>query len=366
MSNLTAIQKAWWARLDQLVREQNVQDQHGLQAVMRQLALEVITAQPEQNKIKLGDQTLRVFGKNQRFKTKAEFIAHHRQNGVWAEDDILFPLANALGYTTFIHQFPLTDLRPYEAYDQPNRTGLKLDIVNYTMESENYAGYVEGGHYELKGRTNPGGGNCMYYSVAQRVERDMLFVSQELKEEFSLIGLASYQINAQASQMNRADRYVNQNRPDLTEAEQAYFDERDRIEAAKEQEVRELLTNCSTQKLIAIYRDALNKNLVGNDTYLKNRPDHSTKEYKNNDFMRQALTTGQWNKDFQFLIREELIHALAKEAWRNPRAYEAFTKSDFIQQSENLNQFGFLGYKSCAAEAKEESVAVLSTIPTCT
>ena len=345
MSHLSPAQIKWWKRLDQLVREKNVKDQHGLQAVIRELALEVIAAQPEQDKIKVGDQTLRVFRKNQ---TKAEFIAYHRQNGRWGEDSLLFPLLEALGYQSFMH-LANTGLYPYSPYEQTNLCGLKIDIVNY--------GAVRGGnHWELKGKRNPGDGNCMYYTVAQQVEKDMLFVSQEL----GLTGVASYKINAQTQSLNLKERFRNQLKPYLTQKEQAYFDERDKIEAAKEKEINTLLTAYSTDKLIAVY-NAL-KHPVDGDTYLINRPKHSAKE-QGNDFMQVALDTGYWDKDSKLLLREELIHALGKEAWRNPQAYDALLMAS--KNTQAVNQFGFFARKipSCAAQAKEEFTSAPTAIP---
>ena len=84
MSGLTNEQRKWWRRLNQLMQKNNVTDLDGLQAVLRQLALEAIDAQPEQDKITVGEgehkQTLRIFGERQEFPTKAKFIEHHRKD----------------------------------------------------------------------------------------------------------------------------------------------------------------------------------------------------------------------------------------------------------------------------------------------
>lgn len=329
MTTLTLIQQHWWLRLDQLIKENNVKTQYELQTVIRQLAIEVIAAQPNLNCIQLGTQVLQRFP-SRKFASKAAFIKHHQKDGVWGEDSLLFPLLDALGYQAFMHLSD-TGIRPYSPYEPTSQTKLQIDVVNYGAKTG-------GNHWELKGERTPGDGNCMYHTVAQQVNKDIALVRTRY-----LPTLTANNLTILPATSTRKHHSFLKKQPKLTPEEKAQFERIEQIDKLREQITTTILTQQTTAQLIAIYNDAI-KNLVENDTYLINRPENAEQE-TGSDFMRQALTTGQWDKDIEFLLRDELIHALAKEAWRNPKAYAEFSK---LSDKSQVTQV------SCAQEAKEE------------
>ena len=82
--------------------------------------------------------------------------------------------------------------------------------------------------------------------------------------------------------------------------------------------------------MIEIYHYAV-KNLVGEDTYLKNRLKYITAE-QGNDYVENVIKRKTPISDKEVNIRAELLHMLAKEAWRNPEAYKELMAKSFTEE----------------------------------
>jgi hypothetical protein len=330
---MNAEQKRWWHRLQEIM-----QYEAQLDVAIRKLAIEIISAQPEQDRIVVAGQTLIRFGTGETFKTKKDYLDYHSRDAIWGDDPILYSVLNTLGYSPAIHLIN-TNLAPYIPFEQYNPTGLRINIVNN--------GAVHGGfHWYLKEAGTPGDGNCMYHTIAKQVEKDLpyvqglissnsppAFVSQSKNGFFShrtvsdavipQPSVSPVEVNDNISAPQQSTSHLTTDNFDkMSEAEIiAHFQSKDAQANENYYRAKTKLSSFTTQDLINAYHFAIN-NLVGEDTYLRNRPRYVTQEHGNN-FIEQALKSSEIAKDSESLVREELLHMLAKEAWRNPKAYDA-------------------------------------------
>jgi hypothetical protein len=369
MVTLTHAQKIWWATLQNLINKHNIDidNLNALQAIVRQLALEVIKQLPEQDKIVLftaGDhkgQILETFP-NKDFHSKEDFIKYHQHTGTWGTDSLLLPLLNALGYQPLMH-LAGTELPAYLPFVQPVNSTLKIDLVNHGAV---YGGY----HWELKGHRNPGGGNCMYYMIAQQLQKDFKKVQPLIENVEPLAHLSTVTTKAttksttvlpstpvKALAANSAIFAVPAAETDnvyVKEVKEKFvqltIESEQRFKVAKT-----ILAKFDTDALITAYRFAV-ANLVSNDTYLKNRPLHSAEEH-DNFIMLNAVTSGSWAKTDEAFLRAELVHALAREAWRNPHAYELLVDNQPKQETPPIAA-------SCDLSNHEQSQELSTTRPT--
>lgn len=293
---LTDEQKQWWLRLLTLIALHQGQEH----LAIRQLAMEIISAQPYQDKIVVQDQVLIRFP-NAQFKNKQDYIRYHSQPGTWAEDAILFPVLSVLGYQPVMHLVGV-NIPPYLPFEQRNK--------ELTIHIENFGAAKGGYHWELQGRRNAGGGNCGYHTVAQAVLRDIPKITPKLpKPVLNAI--------AQQQQPTQPQKTVAQE-VDLVQIETKW---REFIakEEVRLQDAKARLSLMSTQKLIELYR-----HMVPNSSYLKNRMEKYAPQENGlpHDFFKNILTTGVVDQTSEVILREELIHAMGREAWIRPEAYE--------------------------------------------
>lgn len=320
-ANLTDEQRAWWQRLREL-EELEKECKGNLQFAVRKLAIEILRAQSNEKAIvtqgETKEQVWRAFPNAQ---AKKDFLANHSNNGVWGEDAILFPLLQALGYTVFINLVG-TGLPAYLPLS-PSETGLSVTINNFGARQygKEVAEIGVGAHFELAGKASSYDGNCMYAAVAQAVERDR----EKVVANANTANVENAANAADPDSESVSDIELPQENQKAVASEVATavekFKARDQEDDARFEVAKKDLEQCSVETLIALYQYALKK-LVGQDTYLKNRPAVSAREH-GNDFLAQALK-GNINKDIKVLIHEELVHALAREIWRNPAARERF------------------------------------------
>lgn len=291
--NLTEEQKKWWQRLRELLA--NTANQPHI--AVRQLMIEIVENQPNQNQISIPGQILRRFPCRE-FQTKEAFLNYHRQNGKWAEDALLFPLFHALGYNVVMH-LAGTSIPPYQAISQA-QSELRADIVNY-------GAIEEGFHWELLGHTNAGGGNCGIHTATQRF---MLDIPKVLPEFIQVV----------------KPEQKDPEPLDLVEIEtkwQAFISkEEERLIEAKN-----ILSSMTTQQLISLYHKMVNGKF-DQYTYLKDRMEKYAPEENGlpPDFFKNILSTGIYDQGSEFILREQLIHAMGREAWSKSGAFELVKK----------------------------------------
>ncbi|HLF66017.1 MAG TPA: hypothetical protein VI522_00215 [Gammaproteobacteria bacterium] len=290
---LTATQLFNWQKLKALAQSQP------LHLALRELAMELISAQPEQDKIVVRDQVRRNFKNN---VEKQEFIDSNRQAGVWGDDDILTVLADALGYKVVMH-LPDTTLaaHPYVAYAPEQPTDLILHAENTHAASGGF-------HWQIWKQHTLGLGNCLYNMIAQQIQMD--FPSWNEPAQTPAVVHQFMQPVSKASQLET----------DLALAEQLQIEEIDQDDQRRYNEARFALAPLSTELLVDIYHHALSMALKEGDTYLELRPYEAFAE-SGNDAVENAIHHRPYDKfKSEAFVREELVHMLAKEAWRNPTA----------------------------------------------
>ncbi|MGA2654376.1 MAG: OTU domain-containing protein [Gammaproteobacteria bacterium] len=288
---LNAIQRAHWQRLRMLEQQTGA-----LHLALRRLAMELIANMP--------GLTIEIPGETgmphivKRFKTQSEknaYIAQHNRNGEWAEDEILYVLADALGYKTKIN-----------AYGN-NRYGRMVRQLEYTSNRRDHTGLsleIDNtiNHWQLTGHRTPGDGNCLYHAFSQQIEKDSTTKNVPQKNQ-------------------------------VTQATQKPLLGHTSVKDAHEYKTaHRKLAQLSTQALIAVYKQALL--LTDGDTYLRERPKYVRQE-QGSDILDKALAGQKYDIDFDYIVRDELLHMLSVEAWRNPagaRTLEEHMNANMLPQ----------------------------------
>lgn len=321
---------AAWTLLEAIRRKQNVawNDQNRMHAVMRKFAVEVVRQQINTDCIVLAGQTLMRFP-NEKFNSKQAYLEYHSNGGVWGDDPLLFSALEALGYQAVMH-LANTDLPPYVPYvQQCNDSPLRCDIVNHGAKNGGY-------HWESKGQTNPGGGNCMYYTLAQQVQKDSLKILPKLTENAIFEteeALNTGEAIIQPITVVRKDNVI-------TREIKAQFIELEKVAEARKAAALNILNDFSTEELAKLYSIA-----ITDSDYLPGRLTAIEQEWGVNpadNIVRKAVEANQIDSDFEPLIREELLHALSIEAWKDPKHYQALCEMSKADST-----------KTCAKEARE-------------
>jgi hypothetical protein len=176
---LTSAQRIWWDRLRVLLAS------NAPHHAIKFLALEIIEAQPDKNSITLnpGLKSSQLLRKFDRKNTKQAYIALHKQDRVWGEDAILYPLLFTLGFK--LRMF--ADNMWFEPFTQPIDTGLEIRMTNYTMR---------GGaqHFELFGHKTPADDRCMYHAVIQQIEITFPGFIKKSRKDLSAAARSAWQI----------------------------------------------------------------------------------------------------------------------------------------------------------------------------
>jgi hypothetical protein len=294
-----------WHFLFQLATENGVSltDPRQLQVLMRQFAMLQIKAQPENDRIEIGGQTLIRFP-NVDFRSKQDYIAYHSRNGAWGDDAILASTLYALGYesTVFLAD---TNFPPYQLFEHPEPVA--------TIEIANHGALRGGTHWSLLTESTPGDGNCMYHTIAQQLVHDIPRIAAELG-----VHIASAPNSAQA----RAATHVEE-APIGANVIQAFAEQTHRDQMTYDR-TSAILSQYTLPELVQAYQHALT--LTDGDTYLARRP-HFVSEETGSKFLEVLLASNDTAKvlsgfdDVQSgVARGELVHMLAKECWRNPKA----------------------------------------------
>lgn len=301
-----------WALLEAIRRKQNVawHDQLRMHAVMREFAVEVVRQQTNTDRVVVAGQTLMHFP-NKEFSTKQAYLEHHSNNGVWGDDPLLFSALEALGYQAVVH-LANTDLPPYVPYvQQCDDSPLRCDIVNYGAKDGGY-------HWESKGQTNPGGGNCLYYTLAQQVQKDFFTILPKLTEE--VIFETEDALNAGEAVILPVPAVREDNV--ITREIKTKFIELEEAAEARKAVALELLNDFSTETLVELYRMAMT-----DSDYLPGRLKAIEQERgvsPADNIVRKAVEKSHIDsEEANPQIREELLHALSIEAWKNPKHYNA-------------------------------------------
>ncbi len=330
MIPLTEQQKNNWALFEQLRVKAgaSVNDEHALQAVVRQFALRLLEQDPNQEAIVVAGQTLIRFSSS-RYSNKASYLAHHRKNGVWGEDPILYTALHALGYQPVMH-LAGTTLPAYVPFEQTTtRTPLTIHILNYGAQKGGY-------HWELHGKSNPGAGNCMYYTLAQQIQRDLPKIARTIQAEIKAVAVlresdpqpnpaptpkTEFKSSMPTSQTVHA-MPIGAN--DVSEAViQASIRHAqvhtDAFEAMKQQLTELTPSQLSTAQLLNYYRTLRD---TVDDTYLEGRLNEISKE--RGDETIAAVINGilPIAAADQNALRVELIHALARESSLRDSSYD--------------------------------------------
>lgn len=328
MTQLTEQQKQSWSLFEhiRLQRKARPDNLDAMQAVVREFALLLIEQDLNQSAIVVSGQTLITFP-NENYSSKAAYIARHRNNYVWGEDPILFTALDALGYQPVMHLVG-THLPPYVPFEQrATRRPLTIHILNH--------GAARGGyHWELQGERNPGAGNCMYYTVAQRIQRDLPKINPTVPAELKEIIAAKPTAvkHSFADQHDFASKSQTEPKNDLApiaandvsaeiiaaSIKHAQI-HTDAFEAMKQQLTALNPSQLSTEQLIQYYRELRD---TVNDTYLKGRLKEISKE--RGDESIEAVVNGILPIDAvdEGALRAELLHALARESSLRDSSYD--------------------------------------------
>lgn len=277
MAILNAVQRAHWERLRVLEQQTGA-----LHLALRRLAMELIAKMPDLS-IEIPDARntafpLKTFKNTQEKNT---YIAKHSRNGEWATSEIFFVLANALGYYKAKLNVDKGGRNTYD-FEQNKNTGLTIEIDN-----------LNNTHWQLTGATTKADGNCLFHAMAQQIEKD------------SAKKAVPYSCNIVASTQKPVRSHTSVK--DSDEYKRAY----------------RKLEQLSTSELIAVYQQALS--FTDGDTYLRDRPKY-VKQEQGSDILDKALDNQPYDLDFDYIVREELVHMLAVEAWRNPRGTDELEK----------------------------------------
>jgi hypothetical protein len=132
---------------------------------VRLLAADIIAENP-QDCIEVDGCVLRQFGdEKQDYASKADYVKSIQTQGTWGDDATLNVVLHKLGYQPVIH---VPQLLPYVPFEQPNYCR-RIDVTctgNHWMLLEK----TDTG--QLKAKSNPGNGDCMYHVLAQQFTQD--------------------------------------------------------------------------------------------------------------------------------------------------------------------------------------------------
>lgn len=331
---------AAWYLLEAIRRRKNANwnNLEDMQSVMRMFAVELITQQPYSDKVIVCNQTVIKFP-SEKFASKADYITYHSQDHNWGDDPLLFATFEALGYQPVMH-LANTHLPPYVPFvQQYSDKPLRCDIVNH--------GAVSGGnHWEVKGKANPGNGNCMYYTMAQQVQQDY----KQMLPNVDADRLFEVQENLTLSEVVVKPQQPARESNQVSREVQQQFAEIELRDQARKAEAFQILSTFSTADLAELYRSAMQHDGEYLTGRLKAFAEENGIEPQNN-FLRNAVEMGVIDVDFKDVIREELLHALSVEAWRSPEHFNTL-KTITAPATKAM---------TCAAEAGQEQLAELST-----
>ncbi len=315
--NLARVNTAWTmfeAIRKNMKVEQN--DLDGMQKVMRAFAVEVVRQQPYQDRIIVGegliDQQVLIRFPNKKFVSKEAYLQYHSQNYEWGEDALMYPALEALGYQPVMH-LQDTHVPPYVPFvQQCSKTPQQIDIVNHGAKEEGF-------HWELQGQSNPGRGNCMYYTMAQQVQKD--YLPKIFDEEEVLFMQETLKAANKTSGPIIFPQITVQSENEITLKVTAESKEYEKLAQARKKDAAEMLNRYSTIELAQFYQIAMQ-----DSDYLPGRLTEIEKEMgitaKDNP-VRTAVEFGKVNGDLEDLIRKELLHALSTEAWKDEKHYNA-------------------------------------------
>lgn len=329
---------AAWTMLENMRRAMNIRvnDENGMQKLMRAFAIEVCRKQTDSvNQIKAGGCVLHQFPSAQ-FNSRQAYLSYHAKDRTWGEDALMMPALEVLGYQPVMH-LQDTEVPPYLPFTQKNSNPIIIDIVNTGAESQ-------GTHWELKGHTNCGGGNCMYHTMAQQVQKNIASFQATLpvQEKPASAPAVNKRVNNQSEQSGQ-DVVAQVLKHSVNYAQQV---QNTRMNALRK------LDALSTVDLASLYKKVMS---AGSDRYLQGRlkdiarenginPEHSS------DFIRNAVYHNIISTDFEDIIREELLHGLAVESAKNAAFFKCVLDKDFscFEPTSNGNNL--------AAEDAEDSI----------
>lgn len=342
---LNAQQQYWWNELRKHLVAEGYYRSRSLESfahALRQLAVDIAVtytqpdAQTGQPVLTLPDSThiLRCFTSE---TERDDVFAAQRAPGTWSEDYFLYPMLQQFGYQTQIILPPTKeDLlgKNYEPYEISAAVS-QITLVNKRNE----------GHWTLVGLENPGGGDCMYYSVAQQIIQDLPQIEQEL---------SLFEAELPSPPVTESEPVT------ISDAEAtAYFTQKDTSDDLRYLDTRTRLATCPTQTLFDLYDGALEQ-LGNDDNFLAMYAQNVTKKNGGDDFFEQALQTKNFSPDDAEIIREELIHALAREAWRNPAAYAHFIEATALRSPTHTSSSL---YTSTCSQATGSAIPPTSSTP---
>ena len=337
-------------------------------AAVKQFALLVIAEQYPADNITVNHKLFETFGPKSEFSSKAKFLHYYQRPRTWANETLLIAAADALGYDVDMklpgsyesgHAVP-----EYNAVEQSFDTGLKMVLVNHGAK-------YRGNHWSLDGETTPGDGDCGYHSLRQQIAKDLPRIPnlENAAEEQLISKVATVSRNTIKPEpvtkvvtaktaiekqpfIKIAKTLAPKPEPKATITEedlqdtlrdvQRYVDPKplstaELISAEQTKTFRQLdsaaeqrfnvtaagLMRHPTQELILAYRKLVKNNP---DSYLKGRPKEVTRENGGDDFLERALKSNAVNHNYGAEIRRELVHMLAREAWRSTDSFEQLTE----------------------------------------
>lgn len=320
ISNKRRVSTAW-AMLEaiRLSKKASWNNLEEMQAVMRKFALTLVEQQPFQNKIEVAGHILIEFP-NSDFQSKTDYLRHHSIDTEWGDDPLLCVTLEALGYQPVIH-LAGTHVPPYNLFvQQCSANPMRCDIVNH--------GAKDGGfHWELQGKTNPGAGNCMYYTLAQVGQLDYKKIAIDPDEVLDIQEILSQsESNTSVKQNIVSSTAIVREENSVTLEIQRQFKEfensRERPDLKRKEQALSVMEKYSTEQLVKLYAAAMN----ADGDYLKGRLKAFEQEQgidaKSNP-IRNAVENGVINQDLKEIIHDELLHALSMEAYRNPNFHYA-------------------------------------------
>ena len=255
---------------------------------------------------------------------KQQSLDYFRQSGTWMEDWLIYPVFEALGFNLNItlaeHQTnqPLDKLARHLGVSVNSDADLTYNIVdsspaNPTANIVN-ANAVHWAMLDESGqqRPNPGAGDCGAYTILQAVQKilpaiqSMLFVdSAQSKDTAST--------NASAASVEPI-----QVTP-IAEEYKAVCDSSDTDKKSITSAAKVGLADYSTEHLISTYSQAMSNT---DDIWLANYSQNA-----GNEILANALLGLERNPGEDSQLRDLLIHGLATEAWRDPKAANQFIEN---------------------------------------
>lgn len=299
-------------RLNASLSKNNLDQMQGL---FRAFAMQVIQQQLHSDKIIAGSQVLMRFP-NAEFASKSHYIEKMSKPGAWLDDAALFPALEALGYQPVIH-LDNTALAPYVPFvQQESAHPPAIHLVNY--------GATKGGtHWECKGIPNPGNGDCGAYAVAQRLMQNYdkhiaQVPTQEIAKMQSLLGPSTHAPRSIIEPPPPSQRTSNA----ITKEVVAQFKKQEQIASNRRRRSAGKLEKFSNLQLLALYKKAMDRD----GDYLTGRI-KAIKTETGID-ITNMLNSGQLDarQEVNEIVREELIHALSVDAWRDESSYAALNK----------------------------------------